>query len=186
VNYSMNKAVFLDRDGVINRRLPEGQYVTRWEELQFLPGVDKAITALNTAGFLVIVVSNQRCVGKGLLSLGDLGLIHKRMLAELAAANAVIDEVYCCPHEKYPPCDCRKPKPGMLLLAAQAHGIDLVNSWMIGDSESDVQAGKNARCKTARVLNSGEVSNGSADLFAESLVEAVQKILATENRPKHE
>jgi D-glycero-D-manno-heptose 1,7-bisphosphate phosphatase len=99
----------------------------------------------------------------------------------LAAADAVIDEVYYCPHEKYPPCSCRKPQPGMLLSAAQAHGIDLVNSWMIGDSENDVQAGKNAGCKTARILNSGEVANGTADLFAESLPEAARKILMAES-----
>ncbi len=178
----MNRAVFLDRDGVINRKLPEGQYGTRWEDLEFLPGVEQAIASLKRAGFRVIVVSNQRCVAKGLLSLRDLGLIHRQMLGALAAANAAIDEVYFCPHETHPPCDCRKPQPGMLLSAAQDHGIDLVNSWMIGDSDSDVQAGKNAGCKTARILNSGEPKNGTADLFAESLYEAVQKLLAAEER----
>jgi D-glycero-D-manno-heptose 1,7-bisphosphate phosphatase len=177
----MKRAAFLDRDGVINRKAPEGQYVTRWEEMQFLPGVDSAIASLKRAGFRVIVVSNQRCVAKGLLSLRDLGLLHQRMLAELAAADAVIDEVYCCPHEKYPPCGCRKPEPGMLLSAARSHEIDLAASWMIGDSESDVEAGKNAGCKTARILDSGEVANGIADLFARSLLEAVQEILRVES-----
>jgi D-glycero-D-manno-heptose 1,7-bisphosphate phosphatase len=182
MNYSMNKAVFLDRDGVINRKLPEGQYVTRWEEFQFLPKVAEAIAALKSSGFRVIVVSNQRCVARGLISLSDLELIHQQMLATLAAANAVVDKVYCCPHEKYPPCGCRKPQPGMLLLAAQDYGIGLVNSWMIGDSETDVEAGKTAGCKTARILNSGESSNGTADLFAESLFDAVQKILVADRR----
>src|SRR5713226_8081108 len=98
----MKRAAFLDRDGVINRKLPDGQYVTHWEEMQFLPRVDSAIASLKRAGFRVIVVSNQRCVAKGLLSLCDLDLINRRMLAELAAADAVIDEVYCCPHEKHP------------------------------------------------------------------------------------
>jgi histidinol-phosphate phosphatase family protein len=177
----MKRAAFLDRDGVINRKAPEGQYVTRWEEMQFLPGVDSAIASLKRAGFRVIVVSNQRCVAKGLLSLRDLELLHQRMLAELAAADAVIDEVYCCPHEKYPPCGCRKPEPGMLLSAARSHEIDLAASWMIGDSESDVEAGKNAGCKTARILDSGEVANGIADLFARSLLEAVQEILRVES-----
>jgi D-glycero-D-manno-heptose 1,7-bisphosphate phosphatase len=183
MKYSMNRAVFLDRDGVLNRKPPEGQYVTRWEDLEFLPGVDHAIALLKRAGFRVIVVSNQRCVAKGLLSLRDLGLIHKQMLAALAAANATIDEVYFCPHEKYPPCNCRKPRPGMLLSAAQDHGIDLVSSWMVGDSDIDVQAGKNAGCKTARIVNSGEPTNGNADLFAGSLYEAVQKLLAAEGWP---
>jgi histidinol-phosphate phosphatase family protein len=181
MNYSMNRAAFLDRDGVINRKLPEGQYVTRWEEMQFLPRVESAIASLNGAGFRVIVVSNQRCVAKGLLSLRDLDLIHQRMLAELAAADAVIDQVYCCPHEKHPPCGCRKPEPGMLLSAARTHEIDLAASWMIGDSESDVEAGRNAGCKTARILRPGEVANGTAGLFAGSLFEAVQDILRAES-----
>jgi D-glycero-D-manno-heptose 1,7-bisphosphate phosphatase len=180
MKYSMNRAVFLDRDGVINRKLPEGQYVTYWEEMQFLPGVDMAIASLKRAGFRVIVVSNQRCVAKGLLTLRELELIHQRMLAELAAVGAVIDDIYCCPHEKQPPCSCRKPQPGMLLSAAKAHGIDLSASWMIGDSESDVRAGKNAGCKTTRILDSGEVANGMADLYAGSLIEAAQKILLLE------
>lgn len=183
MKFSANRAVFLDRDGVINKKMPEGQYVTRWEDLQFLPGVANAITALKKAGFRVIVATNQRCVAKGLISLRDVDSIHKRMLAALAGENAVIDDVYCCPHEADPPCDCRKPRPGMLLSAARAHGLDLSSSWMIGDSESDVQAGKTAGCKTARILNSGETSSEAADVFAESLLEAVQKILIVESQP---
>lgn len=180
---SVNRAVFLDRDGVINKKMPEGQYVTKWEDLQFLPGVANAIAALKEAGFRVIVATNQRCVAKGLISLQDVDSIHQRMLAALAAANAVIDSVYCCPHEAQPPCDCRKPRPGMLLTAARAHGLDLNSSWMIGDSESDVQAGKTAGCKTARILSSGETSSDTADIFAKSLLEAVQKILFVESQP---
>ncbi len=177
----MKRAAFLDRDGVINRKPKEGQYVTRWEEMQFLPGVAEGIALLIEAGFYVIVVSNQRCVAKGLLTVRELDLIHERMCEELAAAGAVITEVYYCPHETQPPCSCRKPAPGMLLSAARAHEIDLTASWMIGDSDIDVEAGKNAGCRTARIVKSDQVANGSADVLAQSLLLAVHQILLLES-----
>src|SRR4051794_21378359 len=110
----MNLAAFLDRDGVINRKAPEGSYITNWEQVQFLPDVAGAIAQLNQAGFKVIVISNQRCVAKGLLSDAELEYIHRRMREWLAAHGAQIDAVYYCPHEKTQPrCKCRKPAPGM-------------------------------------------------------------------------
>ena len=148
----MTKGVFLDRDGVINRKPPEGDYVTRWEDFQILPGVTEGIAQLNRAGFRVIVVTNQRCIAKGLITVAELELMHERMLHLLAQAGATISAIYYCPHETEPVCQCRKPAPGMLLEAAREHGIDLGASWMIGDSESDIKAGKNAGCKTARLL----------------------------------
>lgn len=177
----MKRAAFLDRDGVINRKPPEGQYVTRWEEIQFLPGVPEAITLLMAAGFCVLAVSNQRCVAKGLLTVGELESIHRRMCRELAAAGAVITEVYYCPHENQPPCACRKPAPGMLLTAARAHEIDLTASWMVGDSDIDIEAGKNAGCRTVRIVEGDEIGNGGADVFARSLLDAVHRMLALES-----
>ena len=174
----MNKAVFLDRDGVINRRPPEGQYVTRWQELQFLPGVPEAIILLTGAGYEVYVVTNQRGVAKGLPTQDDLESIHRRMYQELADAGAVITKVYYCPHEKEPPCSCRKPAPGMLLTAAQSHNLDLASSWMIGDSDIDVEAGRNAGCKTVRIAPRDAVENNGADLSAPSLLDAVHQIFA--------
>jgi histidinol-phosphate phosphatase family protein len=176
----MKKAAFLDRDGVINRKPPEGQYVTSWEEMQFLPGVPEAITLLTEAGYCVFVVSNQRCVAKGLLTEGELESIHHRMCQELADSGAVITKVYYCPHEKQPPCNCRKPAPGMLLTAAQSYELDLTSSWMIGDSDIDVEAGRNAGCKTVRIPKTDEVGNGGADLSARSLLDAAHKLLALE------
>lgn len=173
----MSRAAFLDRDGVINRKPPEGRYVTRWEEMHFLPGAAEGIALLNRAGFRVIVVSNQRCVAKGLLTARDLESMHQQMCDALAKTGATIDGIYYCPHEKQPPCNCRKPAPGMLLAAARAHQIDLALSWMIGDSEIDVEAGKNAGCKTARLLSAGETTDGTADVVAPSLLEAIDQIL---------
>src|SRR5713226_6467880 len=149
----MTRAVFLDRDGVINRKAPEGRYVTRWEDFHVLPGVVEAITLLNRAGFFVIVVTNQRCIAKGLMTAAELEEMHQRMTALLARAGATIDAIYYCSHEVEESCKCRKPAPGMMLDAARSHGMDLPASWMIGDSDIDVEAGKNAGCKTARLLS---------------------------------
>jgi D-glycero-D-manno-heptose 1,7-bisphosphate phosphatase len=173
----MKRAVFLDRDGVINRKVSEEEYVTRWEDFHFLPEVADGIALLNKAGWSVIVVSNQRCVAKGLLTIEELEAIHRRMREELAAAGAKLDGIYYCPHEKEPACDCRKPAPGMLFRAAKEHQIDLPSSWVIGDSESDIEAGKRAGCKTARLAEDPESASGSADMFARSLPEASRWIL---------
>ena len=172
----MRKAAFLDRDGVINQKLPEGQYVTCWEEMKFLPGVIEAIASLNEAGFHVVVVSNQRCIAKGLVTTDDLDLIHERMRRRFASDGAPINGIYYCPHDEHPPCGCRKPAPGLLLKAAIEHEIDLPSSWMIGDSDVDIGAGKSAGCKTVRILKCDEVPTGTADLFARSLLDAVRQI----------
>jgi len=182
MQYSTSRAVFLDRDGVINRRPPEGSYITRWEQMHLLPNVAEGIGLLNSVGFRVIVVSNQRCVAKGLVTAHELESMHQRMCEQLAAAGATIDEVYYCPHETWRECNCRKPAPGMLLAAAKKHQVDLTASWMIGDSEIDIEAGRSAGCKTARLLDGDGAAKGKADVFAPSLCEAVQKILRLEKR----
>ena len=174
------KAVFLDRDGVINRKAPEGEYVTRWEEIVFLPGVAQAILTLRRAGYHIIVISNQRCVAKGLLTANDLNTLHRRMCETLAAGGAIIDAAYYCPHEKHTSCACRKPAPGLLLEAATNHNIDLKSSWMIGDSACDVEAGLSAGCKTAILGTSSGPQAASADILAPSLLEAVREILRRE------
>ena len=177
----MNKAVFLDRDGVINRKArTEDAYVTRWDEMEILPGVEEAIVRLNQVDFRVIVVTNQRSVAKGLITARELDAIHQRMCEHLSNAGAKIDGVYYCPHELEPPCGCRKPQPGMLLEAARVHDIDLTASWMIGDSEKDVEAGKKAGCRTARLIEAGKSTDGSADVVASSLLHVVHKILDAE------
>ncbi len=173
----MKKAAFLDRDGVLNRKAPEGLYVTRWEEMQILPGAQKAVRLLNQAGYFVVVVSNQRCVAKGLITMSELESMHVRMGDEFASAGARIDAVYYCPHDFQPPCSCRKPKPGMLLEAARRHELDLSGAWMIGDSEHDMEAGRKAGCRTARIMGDGESQIGGVDVLASSLLDAVHKIL---------
>jgi len=174
----MRRAVFLDRDGVINRKAPsQDAYVTRWEEMDVLPGVSEAVARLNQAGFCVYVVTNQRSVAKGLITTSELEFLHQRLCARLEQEGARVDGVYYCPHELEPPCDCRKPEPGMLLQAAREHDIDLHASWMIGDSEKDVEAGKRAGCRTVHLVSSGKSEEDAADIVAPSLLAAVQRIL---------
>jgi D-glycero-D-manno-heptose 1,7-bisphosphate phosphatase len=182
----MARAAFLDRDGVINRKAPEGEYVTRWQDFHVLPGVREGISLLNRAGLSVIVVTNQRCVAKGLITEADLGKLHRQMTEHFAHAGAAIDAIYYCPHELEPPCRCRKPAPGMLLDAAHSHGLDLAASWMIGDSDIDIQAGKNAGCRTARLMVKNQTESEpeqstallwDADIVAPSLLDAIRQIL---------
>jgi D-glycero-D-manno-heptose 1,7-bisphosphate phosphatase len=173
----MHRAVFLDRDGVINVKAPEGQYITRSEDFHFLPQASEGIALLNQARFLVIVVSNQRGIAKARMTISDLEQIHRRMLDQLALRGASVCAIYYCPHDLDASCACRKPAPGMLLQAALDHQIDLQNSWMVGDSDIDMLAGKNAGCRTARILRPGAEVGIESDRTAQSLIEAVTAII---------
>jgi len=141
-----NKAVFLDRDGVINKKL-ENDYVKNWNEFHFLPGVIEAIKTINEKGYLVIVVTNQRGIGRGLMTEQDLKDIHQRMLQEIQKGGARIDDIFYCPHDMKDNCNCRKPKPGMLVQAKKKWDIDYAKSYIIGDSETDIEAGQQVGCK---------------------------------------
>ncbi len=172
-------AIFLDRDGVINRKPAEGQYITKWNAIGFLPGVFRSVSALCQAGFKIIVVTNQRGITLGRVRLEDLEDIHSRMKARFAQHDAMISGIYFCPHDISEHCGCRKPKPGMLLRAAKEHGLDLSTCWMIGDAASDIEAGKGVGCKTVRILPPGSMGrNGpKADIRATDLSSAVRKVL---------
>ena len=157
------RAVFLDRDGVINKILfhqdigvIDSPFTV--QQFELLPGVGEAISSLNSMGFKVVVVSNQPGVAKGHFSPETLEKMHERMRELLAAQGARIDAVYYCPHhpeEGAPPhrtrCECRKPEAGLLLQAAREMGLDLRQSYMVGDSITDVQAGERAGCRTLLV-----------------------------------
>ena len=167
------KAIFLDRDGTINKYVG---FLRNIEDFELLPDVSKAIQKINESGYLAIVVTNQPVIARGEVSFEELEEIHNKMETLLGNEGAYLDGIYYCPHhpdkgfageipELKMDCDCRKPKPGMLLKAAQDFHIDLSKSWMIGDSESDVEAGKNAGCQTARVTDK------------ESLYDIIERIL---------
>lgn len=155
------KAVFLDRDGTINKYVG---FLRNIDEFELLDGVSDAIKKINASGYLAIVVTNQPVIARGEVSFEELEVIHNKMETLLGKEGAYLDAIYFCPHHPHKgyegerpelkfDCDCRKPKPGMLLKSALDFNIDLAQSWMIGDGENDVKAGQNAGCRTALIGN---------------------------------
>ena len=177
----MRRAAFLDRDGTINTPAAPGSYICWVEEFRLLPGVREAVRALNRHGVLAVVITNQRAVALGLLTEDRLDRIHERMIELLAVGGAKLDAVYSCTCDDEPLCQCRKPRPGLLLQAAQDHEIVLRDSWMIGDSDVDVLAGRAAGCHTILIndVHSNSLSSAAMpELVVDSLPEAVDRIVA--------
>ncbi len=176
------RAVFVDRDGTINLDVV---HCSRVEDFHILRGVPEAIGRLNRAGFAVVVITNQSAVARGLLSAQELERLHDHMRAWLGQRGAQVDAVYYCPHSPDDGCDCRKPKPGLLMRAMQELGLDPSASYMVGDSEHDVQAGAAVGCKTVLITPDG-VTPGQArpDHVASGLLDAVMWLLgdATTNQ----
>ncbi len=140
-----NRAIFLDRDGTIAIDVP---YCRRPEDLKLFPNTAKAIKLLNEHGYKVIVVTNQSGVARGYFNEETLDRIHQKMRRELAEEGACLEGIYYCPHHPDDNCECRKPKPKMILQAAKEHDIDLEQSFMVGDTAMDIKAGQNAGCRT--------------------------------------
>lgn len=175
----LKKALFLDRDGVINRRLP-GAYVQQWEEFEFLPGVLEAIAGFSSVFQYIFVVTNQQGIGKGLMSEEQLKALHQRMQTEVEAAGGRLDGIFYCPHHKELNCNCRKPAPGMALQAKELFPeLDFSRSIMVGDSLSDMEFGKNLGMYTVLIRGKGEKDSPEmVDASYESLVGFFRK---TEN-----
>jgi D-glycero-D-manno-heptose 1,7-bisphosphate phosphatase len=179
------KAIFMDRDGTINQYVG---FLRNIDSFELLPQVAKAIRVINESGYLAIVVTNQPVIARGEVSFDELQKIHNKMETLLGAEGAYIDGIYFCPHHPHKgydgeipelkfDCDCRKPKPGMLLKAAEDFNIDLSQSWMIGDGENDIRAGIAAGCRTALIKRENEKATVSMNMECDSLFEAVTKIL---------
>jgi D-glycero-D-manno-heptose 1,7-bisphosphate phosphatase len=171
------RAVFLDRDGVINRcevRNGKPYAPRRLEDFRLLPGAAAAVQSLKRAGFVVIVVTNQPDIGNGLVDEAVVETMHQRLRKKLP-----VDDIKICPHRQDHGCNCRKPKPGMLLEAAQERRIDLSQSFMIGDRWSDVVAGQAVGCYTIFIDRGyGETRSVAPDGFARSLSSATRQILS--------
>lgn len=146
------RCLFLDRDGVINAAPPPGEYIRRWEEFRLLPEAVSWIRLFKAAGFLTIVLTNQRGIALGLYSQADLEAIHDKMRAALAAQGAILDDIFYCPHDEGA-CDCRKPLPGLVQAAQQKWDIDLGASLLIGDTERDRRLAERCGIPFARVLD---------------------------------
>lgn len=174
------RAIFLDRDGTINKYVG---FLRNIDDFELIDGGTDAIKAINTMGYLAIVVTNQPVIARGEVSYEELEEIHNKMETLLGKEGAYIDAIYYCPHHPHRgyygeckelkiDCECRKPKPGMLLDAAKRFNIDLNLSWMIGDGENDIVAGKKAGCKTALLGN----ENFGQDMSLNTLSDFVKKM----------
>ena len=177
------KAIFLDRDGTINKYVG---FLRKEEEFDLLPGVAEAVKKINQSGYLAIVVTNQPVIARGEVTFEGLETIHNKMETLLGKEGAYLDAIYFCPHHPHSgyegevkelkiDCDCRKPKPGMLLKAAEDLNIDLSQSYMVGDGENDIKAGKAAGCKT--VLLNTECEYYGQDICVASLKDFVDQYL---------
>ena len=183
-----SKAVFLDRDGVINE---ERGYVHTLEDFVLLPGVVAAIRYLRSSGFKVIVVTNQSGVARGFFEVTAVDRLHRHFQGILSAAGEQVDAIYCCPH--YPKgvveefahtCDCRKPMPGLLLRAARELNLNLSASYLVGDKLSDIQAGRRAGVKKTFLVRTGHPLTpeavSCADFLTSDLYEAASAIVSQE------
>lgn len=177
------KAIFLDRDGTINKYVG---FLKNIDDFELIDGVTPAIRKINESGYLAIVVTNQPVIARGEVSFEKLEEIHNKMETLLGKEGAYLDAIYYCPHHPHKgyegerpelkiDCNCRKPKPGMLLKAAEDFNIDLSQSWMIGDGENDVRAGINAGCKTV-LLGNGDENYGQTEIV-KSLDEFVSRMM---------
>ena len=171
------KAVFLDRDGTINKYVG---FLRNIDDFELLPGVSNAIKTINNSGYLAIIVTNQPVIARGEVTYEELNAIHNKMQTLLGREGAYVDAIYYCPHHPHKgyegeipelkiDCECRKPKPGMLLEAANDFNIDLAQSWMVGDGENDIKAGKAAGCKTVLI--------GSDNCFQDVTVSSLEEFI---------
>ena len=160
-----SKAVFLDRDGVINKN--KDDYVKNISELEIFPFISEPIRKFQSAEFKIIVITNQSAINRGLMTEKNLDEIHEKIQSFLIQNNTKIDYFYFCPHTPTENCSCRKPKSGLLLKAIDDFSIDAKNSWFIGDRDSDIQAGKSVGCNTLKIQNDVNLEK-AAHLILES------------------
>ena len=180
------RAIFLDRDGVICEN--RSDHVKSWQEFEFLPGAKKSLAALGQLNLPIIVITNQAIVNRGLVTASAVEDIHCRMVAEITAAGGRIDRVIYCPHRPEDNCECRKPKPGMLLQAAQEMNLDLTGSYFVGDAATDLIAARQVNCQAFLVLTGRGFqqlipalqSVGRKFTLTRNLMDAAEHILASE------
>lgn len=171
------KCIFFDRDGIVNQS-PGPGYVERWDDFYLLSGFIEALKVAYEYGYVAVIITNQRGVARGIMSMGVVDEIHNNLRSLLKDEyNLELLDIFCCPHNNNE-CDCRKPLPGMLLQAAEKYNIDLSASFMVGDSKTDIIAGAAAGCRTIYVGDKdGDVDAdfGVGDMLA--LTELLRRIL---------
>jgi D-glycero-D-manno-heptose 1,7-bisphosphate phosphatase len=178
------KVVFLDRDGVINKDSPE--YIKSWAEFEFLPGSLEAIRQLALNKFEIIIITNQSAVNRKLMTKDDLKYLHNRLNKAVESKGGQIRDIFFCPHTPEEECACRKPRPGLIYRAQQKYQIDLSSTAMVGDSAKDIECARNAGCRYAILVKTGNgieaenILNHKAiypDFVAQDLLDAANWIL---------
>jgi D-glycero-D-manno-heptose 1,7-bisphosphate phosphatase len=179
--HHINRCVFFDRDGIVNASPGAGRYVLRWEDFHLLPEFVEVLRVVHAHGYQAVIVTNQRAVARGFVSVAEVAAMH-RSLRDLLRKSYQLDllDVAYCPHD-VGQCDCRKPAPGMLLSMARKHNLDLAASWMVGDAETDIEAGQRAGCRTILVNGDEAVSKADWRVAAmKDLPELLEKVLNQE------
>ncbi len=171
------RAVFLDRDDTL---MKDVVYCRNPDDVQILPGAAEGVRLLSEAGFLIVITTNQSGLARGLITQEELAAVNARLRAELRSRGADFDALYYCPHLPDAGCDCRKPNPGLILRAASELGLDLANSYSIGDREWDIEAGRSAGTHTVLVTNAERTAAPTtrADVVCRNLVDAAEVIQA--------
>jgi D-glycero-D-manno-heptose 1,7-bisphosphate phosphatase len=184
----LEKVVFLDRDGVINRDSPA--YIKSWDEFEFLPGSLEAMALLTRSGFTIIVITNQSAIGRGMVAPETLSHTHRKMSETVSAHGGHIRDIFFCPHHPENGCGCRKPAPGLILKARDTYDIDLSDAVMVGDSAKDIECARNAGCGTNVLVQTGNGLSAVAtlaekgihpDFQAADLLDAAHWILRREH-----
>jgi len=184
----LQKVIFLDRDGVINR--DSSNYVKSWSEFVFLPGSKAALKQLTLNGFTLFIITNQSIINRRMVPMSVVNAIHTRMKTCIEAEGGTIRDIFLCPHTPEENCECRKPKPGLIHKAQKAYGIDLKTAFMVGDSAKDIECGKNAGCRFNLLVKTGSgmtaqktlrENNLKPDHIAKDLNTAARWIIATYN-----
>jgi len=175
------KCFFFDRDGIVNRA-PGPGYVESWAAFHLLPEFPVVLKKITDAGYAGVVITNQRCVARGIITEEVLLDMHRRLRALLREEYGLeLLDIYYCPHER-DTCECRKPKPGMIMRAAEEHNLDLAGSWVVGDQQTDVETGKRAGCRTIYVTDAP--CRDDADITVpgmKELVSAIDSLLASQS-----
>ena len=153
----MAKAFFLDRDGVLNKNAPKHDYIKNWSEFILLPKVVEAIKLIKDFGYIIVVISNQRGIARGLMTVDDVQDIHNNLNKLLQENNTKIDAFYFCPHDYVDNCECRKPKAGMVCQAVKDFDITLSDSWLIGDSDTDIWVAETMKIKFLKIKTNGDL-----------------------------
>lgn len=166
----MQKAVFIDRDGVIN---VEKNYLYKIEDFEFIEGVFESLKSFQKLGYKLFIITNQSGIARGYYTLDDFKTLTKWMLEQFEEKDIIVSDVQLCPHGPNDDCNCRKPKTGMIDSILQEHEIDLKNSWLIGDKESDIKCAKNAGiAHTIQVKSGHDFETSMAEHVCESIKEA--------------